>query len=308
MAIRKLPLALVALGTLIACTSAGAGPLRQSQEGLIQGEVASSSTLRTYEMHRPGTLEGPSPLVIMLHGGGGNGKNGAKMTGFNALADREGFTVVYPDGSGRRQWLTWNAGHCCAYAMEQDVDDVGFLSDLIDDLVAKGIADPARVYVTGMSNGGMMTYRAGRELSGKVAAVAPVVGAMFGDEAGAPPMPILMITGVKDERVPAAGGNGEFPRLMGPPNDLPFAPAKTAFDAWRDNNNCRLQAPPETTDTYTLSQGRGCAAPVEWYQITEGGHAWPGGRKGGRRGDVPVQDFDASEVIWTFFEGHHLAD
>ncbi len=291
---------------LIACTSAGAGPLRAGGEVLTEGQITSNGTQRTYEMHRSKRLSGPSPLVIMLHGGGGNGKSGAMMTGFNALAEKEGFTVVYPDGSGRGPLLTWNAGHCCAWAMEQKVDDVHFLSDLIDDLVAKGIADPDRVYVTGMSNGAMMTYRAGRELSGKVAAIAPVVGAMFGDEAPAPAIPVLMVTGAKDTRVPAAGGNGAFPRRMGAPNDRPFAPAKDAFAYWIGSNDCRLEARPEKTGTYTLRQGRGCTAPVLWYDITDGGHAWPGGRKGGRKGDEPVRDFDASEVIWDFFSTQRL--
>jgi len=301
-------LAALSAAILASAALAEAGPLRRGTDGLTEGEITSGGILRTYEMHRPDRLKEPSPLVIMLHGGGGNGQNGAKMSGFNGLADREGFTVVYPDGSGRGPLLTWNAGHCCAWAMEQKVDDVRFLSDLIDDLVAKGIADPDRVYVTGMSNGAMMTYRAGRELSGKIAAIAPVVGAMFGDEAPAPAMPVLMVTGAKDTRVPAAGGNGAFPRRMGAPNDRPFAPAEDAFDYWTGSNDCRLEARPEKTAAYTLRQGRGCAAPVLWYDISDGGHAWPGGRKGGRKGDEPVKDFDASAVIWAFFEGHHLAD
>ncbi|MEZ5946109.1 MAG: PHB depolymerase family esterase [Hyphomonas sp.] len=303
----RLAFALAACAALFAASGAEAGPLRGGDKGLTHHELASGGMMRSYEMHRPDGVKGASPLVIMLHGGGGSGKNGVKMTGFNDLADAEGFTVVYPDGTSKRgPFLTWNAGHCCASAMERDVDDVGFLSDLIDDLVAKGIADPKRVYVTGMSNGAMMTHRAGRELPGKIAAIAPVVGAMFGDEPmTAAPVPALIITGAKDAHVPAAGGNGQFNRRMDPPNDVPFGPADVAFRYWSAGNHCQGEAPSKETGTYTLRSGANCAAPVRWYSITEGGHAWPGGRKGSRRGDAPVTDFDASEVIWDFFKSQH---
>ena len=298
----------IAAAALAANLVAEAGPLRRAAGGLTHGEIASGGATRTYEMHRPDGLAGPSPLVIMLHGGGGNAENAVRMSGFNALADTERFTVVYPDGSGRTRLLTWNAGHCCAYAMEEDVDDVGFLSDLIDDLVAKGIADPRRVYVTGMSNGAMMTHRAGRELSGKVAAIAPVVGAVFGDEENAAyPVPALIITGDKDEHVPSAGGNGAFPRRMGQPNDRPFAPAVAAYAYWKAANGCEGDAPSKSTWTYTLRSGAGCAAPVKWYALSDGGHAWPGGQRGSRRGDAPSDDFDASAVIWDFFSQQSLA-
>jgi polyhydroxybutyrate depolymerase len=305
MTLRRTALSVIALGIFAACTTAEAGPLRSRADRLSHEEIASGGTTRSYEIHRPERLKGPAPLVIMLHGGGGNGKNGAKMTGFNALADAEGFTVVYPNGSGRGPLLTWNAGHCCQYAMEQDVDDVRFLSDLIDDLVARGLADPDRVYITGMSNGAMMTHRAGRELSGKVAAIAPVVGAVFGGEPlSASPVPALIITGAKDTHVPAAGGNGQFKRRSEtPPNGVPFAPASAAFDYWMAANDCRGEAKlKKSTNVFTLRRGAGCNASVQWYVIKDGAHAWPGGEKGSRRGDAPVEDFDASRVIWDFFK------
>ena len=88
------------------------------------------------------------------------------MTGFTPKASAEGFIVVYPDGTSRRApLLTWNAGHCCGYAMEQRVDDVAFISALIEDLAARFPIDRKRIYVTGMSNGAMMAHRLGSELS-----------------------------------------------------------------------------------------------------------------------------------------------
>jgi poly(3-hydroxybutyrate) depolymerase len=152
----------------------------------------------------------PAPVVIVLHGGGGNAANALKMTGFNRIAAREGAMAVYPNGTASRErgvLLTWNAGHCCAAAMQNRVDDVGFIGALIDALVAEGRADASRIYVTGMSNGGMMAHRLGRELSSKIAAIAPVVGAVFGDEpAPRAPTPALIVVGATDPwcRRPAA--------------------------------------------------------------------------------------------------------
>jgi polyhydroxybutyrate depolymerase len=172
---------------------------------------------------------GSVPLVLVLHGGGGNADNAERMTGFTAKAQREGFIVVYPEGSSRfrQKLLTWNAGHCCGYAMEHKVDDVGFIRSLIQQLLEQYPIDPARVYVTGMSNGGMMTHRLGRELAGQVAAIAPVVATVFGDESRAgQPVSALMFNGMRDESVPYLGGapSGRF-------NDAwDGTPAKPALD------------------------------------------------------------------------------
>ncbi len=306
---RRLRLPLAALAAVLAFAAvAEAGPFRRNRGGLSEQELVSDGVTRTYQMHRPDSLKGPAPVVIMFHGGGGSGQNGAKMTGFNDLADREGFVAVYPDGSGKGRFLTWNAWHCCQYAMQEGIDDVAFTARVIDDLAARGIADPDRVYLTGMSNGAMMTHKAGRDLAGKVAAIAPVVGAVFGDEAmAASPVPALIITGALDENVPPEGGYGKNPaRQDSPPNDAPYAPAGAAMEYWMQANHCASEARPKTTKIYTLRQGAGCDAPVQWYVLKEGGHAWPGGRKGSPMGDAPVKTFDASEVIWAFFRDQSL--
>ena len=122
------------------------------------------------------------PLVVVLHGGGGNAENIEEVTGFSEKADEEGFIVVYPDGSGRldRYLLTWNAGFCCGYALENNIDDVGFIRALIEYLQEKYAINRNMIYVTGISNGGMMSYRLGAELSDIVAAIAPVAGSIGG--------------------------------------------------------------------------------------------------------------------------------
>jgi polyhydroxybutyrate depolymerase len=198
---------------------------------------------RHYLIHTPAESAlraGGVPLVLVLHGGGGNADNAERMTGFTAKAQREGFIVVYPEGSGRfgQKLLTWNAGHCCGYAMERKVDDVGFIRSLIKQLLEQYPIDPARVYVTGMSNGGMMTHRVGRELASQVAAIAPVVATVFGDESKAgQPVSALMFNGMLDESVPYLGGTpgGRF-------NDAwDGTPAKPALDQgvyWAGANGC----------------------------------------------------------------------
>ncbi len=261
---------------------------------------------RSYEMFRSARLKNPAPLIIMLHGGGGNGKNAAKMTGFNALAVREGFVVIYPNGTGSGPFLTWNGVHCCQYAMQKNIDDVGFISAVIDDMVAKGIADKRRIYVTGMSNGAIMAHRLGRELPGKIAAIAPVVGAIFGDEVQASAVPILIMTGALDKNVPAEGGYGKHNSQATDPNSAPYAPAGAAYAYWAKNNGCSANLPVKTTPDYALHQGAGCAKPVQWYQLTAGTHSWPGGEKGHRRGDEPVQTVDASRLMWDFFRLQQL--
>jgi polyhydroxybutyrate depolymerase len=247
------------------------------------------------------------PLVIVLHGGGGNAVNAESMTGFTAKANAEKFIVVYPDGTGRRRdaLLTWNAGHCCGYAMEKKVDDVGFIRALIDTLIARYPVDSKRVFVTGMSNGAMMTHRLGIELSDRVAAIAPVVGALFGDEAR-PRFPVsaLIVNGLVDESVPYAGGapGGRFSESW---DGTPTEPAVEQGKFWAAANGCARTAP-------NVDHGRYLVVPyscpgslgVESYTIKDGGHAWPGGQKGSRMGATPSTAINATNVIWTFFAQH----
>jgi polyhydroxybutyrate depolymerase len=249
----------------------------------------------------------PQPLVLVLHGGGGNAENAEAMTGFTALARREGFVVVYPEGTGARagRLLTWNARHCCGPAMQRGVDDVGFIRALIDQLVAERVVDPRRVYVTGLSNGGMMAHRLGIELADRLAAVAPVIATLFGDEpAPAQPLPALMINGRLDTQVPPAGGppSGRFASAW---DGMPTRPALAQADFWARANGCGPQPQP-------LLQGQVSrwryACPVgqevELLMVADNGHAWPGGQPGSRRGDTPSRAIEASAVIWDFFKTH----
>lgn len=132
---------------------------------------------RSYIVHVPPAARGgrPLPVVLNFHGGGGNAENQQKYSRMDPLADREGFLVVYPDGTGRRtdRLLTWNAGTCCAYSVLNRVDDVGFTLALLRDLDSRQAIEGGRVYATGLSNGAMMAWRLAVGASDRVAAIAP---------------------------------------------------------------------------------------------------------------------------------------
>ena len=260
-----------------------------------------------------------SSVVIVLHGGGGHAENAAEMTQFDVVARREHFIAVYPDGTGGTpggRLLTWNAGHCCAYARENKVDDVGFIAKLIDTLVASGRADPKRIYVTGMSNGAMMSHVLARELPDRIAAIGPVVGTLFGDEPRPKgPVAAIILVGQDDSTVPAAGGaiggnrgDGLLANLARPPADRDVTSDVSQADYWVNANGCAA-APIEgfdRQDRLVDIRWSSCASgkPVEFHRVANNGHAWPGGKAGRAEADQPTKDFNATESLWRFFNAH----
>jgi polyhydroxybutyrate depolymerase len=265
---------------------------------------------RRYVVRTPSGLaqhDGRVPLVLVLHGGGGNAGNAERMTGFTTKAEKEGFIVVYPEGTGRfrKKHLTWNAGHCCGIAMERHADDVGFIGALIDKLLADYPVDPKRIYATGMSNGGMMTHQLGIALSDRLAAIAPVVATLFGDEIRpSHPVSALMINGLRDKSVPPEGGppGGRFPSAW---DGTPTKPALEQAAFWAKADGCRRDPDRIDDGQYLLTQYH-CPAgrAVALYLIKDNGHAWPGGQRGSRLGDEPSTALNATDLIWTFFEAH----
>lgn len=249
---------------------------------------------------------GKVPLVLVLHGGGGNGLNAEHMSDFTSLARTKGFIVAYPEGTARGsgRLLTWNAVHCCGYAMQNNVDDVGFIGALIEDLSRRYAIDPKRVYVTGMSNGAMMTQRIARELPQKVAAIASVVGDVFGDErAPVSGVSALLINGMQDHSIPYEGG-APGGQASGSWDGTPLRPVQEQAVFWARTDRC---SSPTTTNTasyihirYACPAGMG----VEWYGLRNGRHAWPGGKSGSRLGDEPDPSMNATQVIWEFFAAH----
>lgn len=278
--------------------------------GAQQQALTHAGRTRTFVVRAPRALtrtDAPVPVVVVLHGGGGNAANAEQMTGFTRLVERERIIVVYPNGTGRRKdrLLTWNAVHCCGPAMAERVDDVGFIGAMLDTLAAQLPVDPKRIYVTGMSNGAMMAHRVGRELSPRIAAIGPVVGAVFGDEAPASNVVAAIIfNGLKDTSVPSQGGLGDgLGRRAW--DGTPTLPNLRQGAYWARVNECDA-APKLTESALVLHWVYTCPADraVELYQLKDNGHAWPGGRPGSRRGDKPSTVIDATELMWTFFKAH----
>jgi polyhydroxybutyrate depolymerase len=273
--LRPLLTAFFCLACVVAALPANAA--EQSDQTL---DVA--GTERRYLVHDYSDGE-PAALVLVLHGGGGNGRNAAEQTGFDRIAEREGLIAVYPFGSGGLRdnaLLTWNAGHCCAYAMRENVDDVAFISALIDELIANRSVDPARVFVTGLSNGGMMSHRLGRELPDKITAIAPVIASLFGDEPKtAAAQPVLIVNGADDSVVRPEGGELGLAERLG------------------------QRAAGRAADAPTLTIATGCrgGAEVRHYVIDGSGHAWPGGTSPRAAADPAIDSVDLNELIWDFF-------
>ena len=295
---------------LAACARIGNAKPTSNTSTLKPGTYEQSLTVsgreRSYITHLPpniATAQSPA-LVIVLHGGGGNGENATRMSGMSAKADKENFIVAYPNGNGRlgEVVLTWNAGNCCGYALDQNINDVEFIRALIDKMLATYPIDSKRVYVTGMSNGGMMSYRLACELSDKIAAIAPVAGALNVDCKPTHPISVIAFHGIGDQHVLYEGGE---PKVKADPHARTDKSVASAMTFWSQFNQCpptpkRDERGNIVHDTYT-NCANGTA--VELYSIKGEGHTWPGG-KSYLSGDEPTKEISATDVMWEFFKTH----
>jgi polyhydroxybutyrate depolymerase len=277
---------------------------------------------RTFHIYIPSVYDKSvqSPLVIALHGRGGKGKSMIHVTlrGFDKLADKDGFIVVYPDGIERN----WNDGRkdeeANDRAHKENIDDVGFISALIDSIIKDYNIDQKRVYVTGISNGAIMSYRLACELSDKIAAIAPVDGnipdMLLNECSPAMPVSVLAINNVNDPLVPYEGGNiySSIRKL----NLGKVLSVNESINFWVNRNKC--SALPVVNEEPDLDPKDGTrvtrkeyinstdGTEVILYSVDGGGHTWPGGLQ-----YLPScivgktsRDINASEVIWSFFKKH----
>lgn len=256
----------------------------------------------------------PTPLVVVFHGGGGNPETMVTFTGMNDTADREGFLVAYPYGTGRlpNRLLTFNGGNCCGYAMDNNIDDVGFVRVMLDDLARVANLDSGRVYATGMSNGGIMAYRVASELADRFAAIAPV-GGPIGTETCHPTQPISVIHfhGTADEHAPFNGGQGVGNPLT---HVRPvFLSVQHSLDQWIKANGCTTppvveQLPDTTADgmtvTRTIWAGGKNNTEVVLVTINGGGHTWPGRQPPLAALGASTTDISANDLMWEFFQRH----
>ena len=228
---------------------------------------------RTYLVHAPAGA--PAGLVINLHGAGMNGQQQADLTDYNTVADRFGFVVAYPDGID----TTWADGRGASLPDRQGVDDVGFLSALIERLSRDYAVPPGRVFVTGMSAGAFMANRLVCDRADLVTAIAPVAGTLGAATPCSPsrPVSVMAVHGTADPVVPYEGGlmNGR-----GGTSDIVSAPALA--ERWREMDRCPgpLLGDPASTGEVQEMTAAGCAdgTEVTLVRINGGGHTWPAGR------------------------------
>jgi polyhydroxybutyrate depolymerase len=277
----------------------------------ITGSFMVNGITREYIIHLPPrTAPGKKlPLVLVFHGGGGNGRQMQGYLKMDPIADREHFICVYPSGINKN----WNDGRDFKKEISSN-DDVTFISQLLDTLITRYAADSKRVFATGISNGAFFSFHLAWKLSDRILAIAPVCGSIpektFEDYAPARPVSLLLINGTGDPLVPYGGGKvgNAFTGSRGNCT----ATEKTIEKYIRINGTANR---PMVTEMPDLDPADGCTATrysytggvsqsrVELVKITNGGHALPGGVQYLPKfiiGRV-CRDFYANEMIWDFF-------
>jgi polyhydroxybutyrate depolymerase len=300
----------LAAGTIAGCAAlrdrAGPGAVAAGALGPGDHRVALDvgGRRRDYVLHVPAGLPaGPRPLVLELHGGGGTAANIERLTSLQAETDTHGWLVARPDGVDRQ----WNDGRP---EVRAGIDDVAFLSAVIDDVATRTPLDPARVYATGISNGALMSGRLACELADRIAAVGQVAGTQ-GVELAATcqpsrPVSVLVISGTADPLVPYAGGAiGPVLGIGGARGTVLGAEAYVA--AWVGRDRAGPPATSEVAPDTTVRRYQGASgSEVLFYRVDGAGHTWPGGRQylpGALVGST-TRTFSASRVIVDFFAAH----
>jgi polyhydroxybutyrate depolymerase len=227
--------------------------------------------------------------------------------GWVSKADREGFAVAFPNGYSKLpggRFATWNAGQCCGDARDKNIDDVGFIRALVADVRSRLPIDPARIFATGMSNGGMLSHRLACDAADLFRAIASVAGT----DATTTCTPsravsVLHIHAKDDTHVLYNGGAGPD-AFRDPSKVFSFVSVPDTLARWAMRNHCSpnpvrtMERPGAYCEAYS-----GCAAGTQLQLcVTEsGGHSWPGTERV-RRGKEPAsQAIDATDVIWGFF-------
>ncbi len=295
---------------------AGLGLDATAQAGTHQLDLMIAEQERHCIIHVPArcSAEKNHPLVLFFHGGGGTAQSAIDETGWIEKADREGFIVAFPEGTPRHQGRpsrfvgnpqTWNDGseRTGLGAVAQGVDDVAFVSALLDALAARYPVDPQRIYTTGFSNGASLSFRLARELSTRFAAAAPVAGV---DWLSGPvpdrPVPVLYIVGTADPKSPYFGGEirigDKFYGIKPPTQQMMetwahfFTPAPSATTSVSPSGTIRT--------AYAAPDGR---ESVICLAIPGHGHHWPGGNSklpewfAGKNSST----LNATDIIWEFF-------
>ena len=280
------------------------------------GEVVDSALLtadgrtRIYRTYVPSNLpDGPVPLLLAFHGGTGWGKQFERNSGFDELAEANGFLVVYPDGVGsgvdETTNRTWNGGECCGAAARNNINDVAFVAQLIDTLQEDHNVDANRVFAAGHSNGGILSYRLACELSDRIVAVGLQAGTL-GIENCAPggPVSLLHIHGEADTNLPIDGGVGPD-SLAG----VDFSSPRVGVQTFAMAAGCATDPtiaseagnPDLATSTWTGCDG---GTEVEFIAVAAAQHSWMGHVPSNPAASSAYQGLDASYEIVAFLLAH----
>lgn len=290
---RWVGVAMLCIALLALCTS-GAGWAGAASSGTLQWEgMERGYRLFVPSGYRQGTA---TPLVVAMHGGLGTGEIFASQSGFDAVAEKNDFLVLYPDGYKRG----WNAGSCCGAPMKQNVDDVGFIGALVTRIRQQYSVDARRIYGTGFSNGAMLAYRISCETPDLFAAIAPVSGGLMTPTCESKQkVPALLVQGLLDKNIPWDGGSydGTYRRSM-----------KEQVELLARRSGCsakeKVTESGEDFECRTLESCEG-GSEVSWCRLDTVGHQWAGGKTYLRLLLGPNNDrFHTSERIWTFFKRH----
>ena len=274
------------------------------------GVISSGGIRRTFLLHVPKSYDGTksTPLVLFFHASHRSGEEAARITNFSKLAQEKNFIVVFPDGVDD----IWNDGRIRRLVKWHDIDDIGFVKDLIKHLTKILNIDSKRIYASGRSNGAIFAFRLACELSEYIAAIGPVAGAMPDNPAlkcsPHEPISVVAIHGTEDKIILWDGGDAAGGRTLSLPesirrwvriNECPTTP-RILYEPDRDTKDGTRVKREEYGPCRHGSE-------VVLYVIEGGGHTWPGGKEvfyiGTKSGRVS-RDIDATEVIWDFFERH----
>lgn len=281
-------------------------------EGVQTYSIEINHDTRTYDIFCPKNDNEPEPLVLMLHGGGGNSKEVAYSTNWVDKAKKENFIIVFPNGtrpdgskpvSFGKNGQNWNDGSTRDLsAIANNIDDVEFIKTMIDSLKQKYQIDPHRIYATGFSNGASMTFRLGVECSDIFAAIAPVSGSLWLDNPVLKsPISVLYITGDKDPLNPINGGEVK----IGQRNFGNKKPINQIINLWVNMLKAEKKKDENIGEIHTVTY-QAQNAELMWITIKGMGHHWPSGHQTLPKWLVgnPSNAINATDVIWDFFSNH----
>ncbi|MCE1163807.1 MAG: esterase [Bacteroidetes bacterium] len=284
--------------------------IRCSHAQTTERTIKVDGETRNFLLHAPpDTVRSGLPLVVVLHGHGGTGKQIMKETGFNDISDREKFIVVYPDGLNK----SWNDGR--KKSGDSKSNDVKFMEKILDTLKTEFGTDTSRVFFTGMSNGAFMSIVLSYRLNDRILAIAPICANMpvlLGKVYSlSRPVSVMLINGTDDPLVKWDGGKigFDFQKARG----YSLSTEETISIFIRENH-CKTK--PVHEEIPDINEDDGCFAEKYTYggglsgtevvliKVVNGGHTVPGGSQYLPKYLVgnTCQDFKASEMIWSFFK------